>query len=96
MLNETPFFLASAPVSALDRAKQLVTSHGGEYAAGDKDDIFNSMNLADQESWKAGWKGKVEQSALIESGVSREQVQAFTCFRCYQLSRGGRSHRNQP
>ena len=53
MLNETPFFLASAPVSALDRAKQLVTSHGGEYAAGDKDDIFNSMNLADQESWKA-------------------------------------------
>ena len=48
MLNETPFFLASAPVSALDRAKQLVTSHGGEYAAGDKDDIFNSMTLSSE------------------------------------------------
>jgi hypothetical protein len=55
-----PFFLASAPVSVLDRAKRLVESRGGEYAAGDKDDIFNSMTLGDQESWKVGWKGKVE------------------------------------
>ena len=55
-----PFFLASAPVSVLDRAKRLVESRGGYYAAGDKDDIFNSMTLGDQESWKVGWKGKVE------------------------------------
>ena len=55
-----PFFLASAPVSVLDQAKQLIESRGGYYAAGDKDDIFNSMTLGDQESWKVGWKGKVE------------------------------------
>ena len=24
------------------------------------DDIFNSMTLHDQESWKVGWKGKIE------------------------------------
>jgi hypothetical protein len=58
--SASPFFLASAPVSVLDRAKRLVESRGGEYAAGDKDDIFNSMTLGDQESWKVGWKGKVE------------------------------------
>ena len=55
-----PFFLASAPVSELGRAKDLVLARGGQYAAGDKDDIFNSMTLHDQESWKVGWKGKVE------------------------------------
>ena len=58
--SASPFFLASAPVSVLDRAKRLVESRGGYYAAGDKDDIFNSMTLGDQESWKVGWKGKVE------------------------------------
>ena len=58
--SSAPFFLASAPVSDLSRAKRLVESRGGEYAAGDKDDIFNSMTLGDQESWKVGWKGKVE------------------------------------
>ena len=59
-LPVAPFFLASAPVSVLDDAKRLVESRGGYYAAGDKDDIFNSMTLGDQESWKVGWKGKVE------------------------------------
>jgi len=58
--NNLPFFLASAPVEFLDRAKELVEARGGEYAAGDKDDIFNSSTLDNQESWKVGWKGKVE------------------------------------
>ena len=35
-----PFFLASAPVSDLARARALVESRGGEYAAGDRDDIL--------------------------------------------------------
>ena len=59
-ISGDPFFLASAPVSELSRAKDLVTARGGEYAAGDRDDIFNSMTLQEQESWKVGWKGKVE------------------------------------
>ena len=33
--------------------------------AGDADDIFNSMTLAEQESWKVGWKGKVEATINI-------------------------------
>ena len=37
-----------------------MTARGGEYAAGDREDIFNSMTLSEQESWKVGWKGKVE------------------------------------
>ena len=49
-----PFFLASAPVSELGRAKDLVLAHGGQYAAGDADDIFNSMTLKDQESVMLG------------------------------------------
>ena len=59
-VSSSPFFLASAPVSELGRAKDLVTARGGEYAAGDKDDVFNSMTLADKNAWKAGWQGKVE------------------------------------
>ena len=59
-VSSSPFFLASAPVSELGRAKDLVTARGGEYAAGDADDIFNSMTLHEQESWKVGWKGKIE------------------------------------
>jgi hypothetical protein len=79
MINErSPFFLASAPVSALDVAKRLVLSRGGEYAAGDKDDIFNSMTLGDQESWKVGWKGKVEMCInLLKRHNPGQQVTAL-------------------
>lgn len=59
-IRSAPFFLASAPVSALAEASALVARHGGEYAAGDKDDTFNSTTLTNRESWKVGWKGKVE------------------------------------
>ena len=58
--TDTPFFLASAPISSLERAKQLVVAAGGMHAAGEKGDAFNSLNLEDEESWRAGWKGKVE------------------------------------
>ena len=63
--SSSPFFLASAPVSELDLAKKLVLARGGQYAAGDADDIFNSMTLHDQESWKVGWKGKIEATINI-------------------------------
>ena len=76
--SASPFFLASAPVSVLDRAKRLVESRGGEYAAGDKDDIFNSMTLGDQESWKVGWKGKVEMCInLLKRHNPGQQVTAL-------------------
>ena len=60
-----PFVLASAPVNALERAIQIVREYKGHYCAGDKDDIFNSMTLNSQESWKVGWKGKVESALNI-------------------------------
>ena len=53
----SPFFLASAPISSLERAKALVVAAGGMHAAGEKGDAFNSLNLEDEESWRAGWKG---------------------------------------
>ncbi|KOO27872.1 hypothetical protein Ctob_013803 [Chrysochromulina tobinii] len=66
------------PVSALDVAKRLVLSRGGEYAAGVKDDIFNSMTLGDQESWKVGWKGKVEMCInLLKRHNPGQQVTAL-------------------
>ena len=58
--HRAPFILASAPVVFLHQAKDIVLARGGQYAAGDADDIFNSMTLDDQESWKVGWKGKIE------------------------------------
>jgi len=76
--ERSPFFLASAPVSALDDAKRLVQSRGGEYAAGDKEDIFNNMTLNDQESWRVGWKGKVEMCInLLKRHNPGQQVTAL-------------------
>ena len=68
------FFLASAPVDCLDKAKTLVEARGGDYAAGDKDDIFNSMTLQDQDSWKLGWKGKVEATINLQKKYNPNQM----------------------
>ena len=38
--TDTPFFLASAPISSLERAKELVVAAGGMHAAGEKSDAW--------------------------------------------------------
>mmetsp|Transcript_50735 Transcript_50735/g.93156 ORF Transcript_50735/g.93156 Transcript_50735/m.93156 type:complete len:303 (-) Transcript_50735:287-1195(-) len=61
--GQLPFFLASCPSELLADAIIIMKKYGGFYAAGDADDVFNKDVLAgaeQTESWKAGWKGKVE------------------------------------
>lgn len=67
-----PFFLASCPAETLADAIIIMKKYGGFYAAGEKDDVFHKDLLmstgADREeaeSWKIGWKGKVEMCFMM-------------------------------
>lgn len=79
-----PFFLASCPDRDLPVATDLVKKYGGFYAAGDKDDVFNKDVLvgpdADKEkaeSWKVGWKGKVEMCFNMLKQLNPEKEAVF-------------------
>ena len=69
---QQPFFLASAPLSDLSRSIALTEQYDGEYAAGDAEDLFNSIVLQGRSlpaaelaagtlAWQIGWLGKVTQ-----------------------------------